>query len=76
MFQERKWDFCVAEVLKLCLWGRRIPCQFPMGTELEKHRFLTSVGQFGSVELSCEEVTRRVRVLVFRNLSMLQILLD
>ena len=43
VFQERKWDFCVAEVLKLCLWGGRDPCQLPKGTELGVHEFLRSV---------------------------------
>lgn len=40
VFQERKWDFCVAQVVKLCLWSGRDPCQLPMGTKLGVHSFL------------------------------------
>lgn len=44
VFQERKWIFCVARVLTLCLWGGRDPCQLSVGTELGVHPFLTSLG--------------------------------
>lgn len=43
VFQEKKWDFCVAKVLKLCLWGGKDPCQLPRGTELGVHEYLRSV---------------------------------
>lgn len=40
----RKWDFCTAKELKLCLQGGRDPCQLPMGTGLGGQEFVRSVG--------------------------------
>lgn len=31
VFQEKKWDFCVAKVLKLCLWGGKESLPTPQG---------------------------------------------
>lgn len=43
MFEERKWDFCTAKELKMCLQGEGDPCQLPMGTGLGGNEFVTSV---------------------------------
>lgn len=71
VFEEGKWDFCTAKELKLCWRVGEIPASSPWEQGWEGMNLLGLWGQFGSVELSCEGVTRRVRALAIRNLSTL-----